>query len=134
MDADVIIDLLRGFLPAVAWIESVKNEQMALPGYVVLGLLDGCRSRPEMDRMLAFLRSYRVVWPTVSDCNRAIADFAAGRLQRKLGILDVLIAECAVGLNVPLYTFNVKHFSVVPGLQTVRQYPKLFSPPLPDAP
>lgn len=119
-----MIDLLRGYPPAVEWLRSVQSGPMILPGFVVLELLDGCRSRLDTDRLLGFLRSYQVVWPAASDCNRAIADFATARLTRRLGILDVLIAECAVGLNRPLYTFNVRHFSVVPGLQTVQPYGK----------
>ena len=119
-----MVDLLRNYPPAVAWLDSVRRESLALPGYVALELLDGCASREETDWLLNFIQSYKILWPTARDCNRAIADFAVGRLSRKLGILDVLIAECAVGLNVPLLTFNVKHFRAVPGLKTVQPYVK----------
>ena len=119
-----MVDLLRGFPPATAWLGSVRHEFLALPGYVVLELLEGCSDREETDRLLRFLQSYRVLWPSVRDCNRAVADFAVGRLGRKLGILDILIAECAVGLDLPLHTFNVKHFAAVPGLKTVQPYRK----------
>jgi hypothetical protein len=124
LDTDVMIDLLRGYPPAVSWLGSVEHESLALPGFVVLELLDGCSNQQETDRLLSFVSSYKTVWPTTRDCARAIADFALGRLKRRLSILDVLIAECAVGLNLPLYTFNVRHLAAVPDLQTVQPYPQ----------
>jgi len=117
-----MVDLLRGYPPSVGWLDSVKHESLALPGYVVMELLEGCSNRRETDRVLKFIRSYRVFWPGTRDCNRAIADFAVGRLSRKLGTLDVLIAECAVGLDLPLRSFNVKHFEAIPGLRTIQPY------------
>jgi hypothetical protein len=37
-------------------------------------------------------------------------------------LLDALIGATAVGLNEQLATFNVKHYKVIPGLQTVQPY------------
>ena len=124
LDTDIMVDLLRGYPSAVSWLESIKHESLALPGFVVLELLDGCSNRQQTDRLLTFVASYRTVWPSARDCDRAIADFALGRLRRRLSILDVLIAECAVGFHLPLYTFNVRHLAAVPDLRTVQPYPK----------
>jgi predicted nucleic acid-binding protein len=124
LDTDVMIDLLRDYPPAPAWLDSVKHERLTLPGYVVMELLEGCPNRRETDQLLKFISAYRICWPTTRDSDRAIADFAVGRLERKLGILDVLIAECAVGLDLPLHSFNVKHFGAIPGLKTIQPYSK----------
>jgi hypothetical protein len=35
-----------------------------------------------------------------------------------------LIGECAVGLSATLCTFNVKHYSVIPGLSIEQPYAK----------
>ena len=124
LDTDILVDLLRAYPPAVAWLLSVQGETIALPGYVVLELLDGCSNRQETDRLLRLVTSYKVFWPSSEDCDWAIAEFAIRRLTHKLGILDVLIASCAVGLNLPLYTFNVKHFRAISGMKTVQPYSK----------
>jgi predicted nucleic acid-binding protein len=63
-----------------------------------------------------------VVWPTESDCKRALSDFTAYHLPHNLGLLDALIAACAIGLSATLCTFNVKHYRVVPGLLTAQPY------------
>ncbi|MBI3681399.1 MAG: VapC toxin family PIN domain ribonuclease [Acidobacteria bacterium] len=124
LDTDVMVDLLRGYPPAVAWVQSLRTEHFTLPGYVVLELLQGCSNQKETDHLLNAIAKYRVIWPTARDYSRALADFAVARLKQKIGILDVLIGECAVGLNLPLHTFNVKHFAPIPGLRTVQPYAK----------
>jgi predicted nucleic acid-binding protein len=51
-----------------------------------------------------------VVWPTAADCQRALIDFIAYHLSHNLGLLDTLIAACAIGVSATLWTFNVKHY------------------------
>jgi len=36
--------------------------------------------------------------------------------RHKVGLIDALIAACAVGRNATLCTFNVKHYQIIPGL------------------
>ena len=43
LDTDVMIDVLRGHPPAVAWLGTVRTEVIALPGYVAMELIQGCR-------------------------------------------------------------------------------------------
>jgi len=37
-------------------------------------------------------------------------------------MIDALIAATALGLRLPLVTFNARHFSAVPGLTTIQPY------------
>jgi predicted nucleic acid-binding protein len=108
----------------VAWFDSLTDPRITLCGLSALELLEGCRNRTETDALLRFLASYRVVWPGPRDFDRVLADFAVARLDRKVGIMDVLIGETAVGPDLPLHTFNVRHFSGLPGLKTVQPYAK----------
>ena len=85
-------------------------------------LLQGCRNREEQNQLERFLRPYRRYWPSQSDCARAFDGFAVNHLSHDLGILDALIAETAVGLDTPLASFNIKHYSVVPNVQIVQPY------------
>lgn len=117
LDTDVMVDLLRGFPPAVAWVESLRHERFLLPGYVVRELIQGCSNRRETHRVLKFISAYRIAWPSMGDYSRTLADFALARVQRKIGILDVLIGECTVGSGLPIHTLNVRHFTAIPGLR-----------------
>ena len=106
VDTDVLIDFLRGYPEAVIWFESLGDTPILLCGLSALELLDGCRNRQEADRLLQLLTPYRIVWPGSRDSDR------------------VLIGETAVGLGLPLHTFNVRHFRAIPGLQVAQPYPR----------
>ena len=124
LDTDVMVDVLRGYEPAVEWLSLLTDEAPALPGLVVLELMNGCRSTMEMKRLLKRVEPFRIYWPSRADCDRALAQFAQGRLTHALSIMDVLIAECAVGLNATLCTFNTKHFKSITQLRTRQPYRK----------
>jgi hypothetical protein len=64
----------------------------------------------------------RCTGPPGADCQRAYHDFAAYHLSHGLDLLDALIGHTAVGVNQPLATFNVKHYGIIAGLQTVQPY------------
>jgi len=122
VDTDVMIDTLRRYEPALAWLRSLESEELAVPGLVAMELLQGCRNRAEQQRVDRMLRPYRLYWPTQADCERALQDYATYHLSHQLGILDALIAETAVGLGVALATFNEKHYRMVPALRTIQPY------------
>jgi hypothetical protein len=122
LDTDVMIDIMRGYSPAVAWLRSLGSEVIALPGLVAMELVQGCRNRQEQQQVEATLRQYTMYWPTQSDCARAFEDLSLYHLGHGIGILDSLIAETAVGIDVKLVTFNEKHYRVVEDLQTEQPY------------
>jgi predicted nucleic acid-binding protein len=124
LDTDVLIDLLRGYPPALEWAESLAQQKPVTTGFSALEILDGCSGRKQTDEMLDFLAQFEIVWPKERDYHRCLADFAIARLRSKIGIIDVLIGETAVGLGLPLHTFNLKHFSEIPGLRIVEPYSK----------
>jgi len=125
LDSDVMIDILREYLPTLRWLRTVSDEEFGLPGIVALQLMEGCRDKRAMQRLQKQLGPYRVYWPTEQDCDRALAAFSRTRLSHRIDLTDVLIGECAVGLGVPLCTFNVRHFRAVAGLTTEQPYERV---------
>ena len=125
LDTDVMIDLLRQYTPAVAWLDSLGEEEVLLPGFVVMELIQGCRNRAEQDTVERELRAYGMIWPSLEMCDEALSVFARYHLSHGLGILDALIGQTAVALDVPLYTFNRKHYMSIPGLKTFQPYEKV---------
>jgi len=123
LDADVCVDLARGYPPALHWFASL-TERPALPGLVVLELLAGCRNGREMRTTRKFTRQFQLHWPREQDCERAIDTYARAKLSHGLSVNDALIAETVIGIGATLYTFNLKYFRAVAGLSHQQPYPK----------
>jgi predicted nucleic acid-binding protein len=121
VDTDVLIDVQRGHSPALAWFAGL-TELPGVPGFVVMELVQDARSAREVRKALKLVAPLQVIWPTEPDCARAMSDFTAYHRSHALGLLDALIAACAVGRSATLNTFNDKHYRVVPGLVTARPY------------
>jgi predicted nucleic acid-binding protein len=122
LDSDVMVDVLRSYPPAVAWLASVRPTPLGLAGFAAMELLQGCRNLAEQRWVEKRLQSFPLYWPALADCQRAYQDFAAYRLSHGLGLIDALIGATAVGCGETLATFNVKHYAVIAGLTTVQPY------------
>jgi predicted nucleic acid-binding protein len=120
LDTDILIDVQRGHVPALTWFSQL-SELPYLPGYVVMELIQDARNQREIDDALKLVAPFPVVWPTAADCARALSEFSI-HLAHGLGLIDALIAACAVGLSADLCTFNNKHYRAVPGLVTRQPY------------
>ena len=125
LDTDILVDLLRKYAPAIEWFSSFPDdEEIVVPGYVVMELIQGCRDKLEQERVQRELASCGVVWLSSTDCDQALAVFAVYHLSHNAGLLDVLIGQTAVALGVPLHTFNQRHYSFIPNIQTIQPYTK----------
>jgi predicted nucleic acid-binding protein len=82
LDTDVLIDVQRKHAAAVAWFSSLGSLP-SVPGLVVMELIR---------EALKLVAPLPILWPTHTDCQRALNDFAAFHLSHSLGLLDALIA------------------------------------------
>ena len=121
LDTDILIDIQRGYRPAVDWFTGL-NELPAVTGYVVMELIQDADNKDQVRKALKLTQPLTVVWPTAADCSRALDDFERFHLSHNLGLLDSLIGACAVGYSATLCTFNVKHYKVINGLRTEQPY------------
>lgn len=124
LDTDVMIDILRGYTPALAWLRSLNDDVIALPGFVLMELIQGCKTKKGQQSLSKELDSYKILWPSHSDCNDAVKLFTRYRLSHNIGIIDVLIGQLALSFDLPLHTFNKKHYEPIPRLTTVQPYTK----------
>ncbi len=122
VDTDVLIDCLRGTAAARRWLEATPDQEFGVPGVVAMELLIGCRNRTELDGVQRFLSAFAVLWPEAPDCAQAYALLATHRLASAISIPDCLVAAMALRRTLTLYTFNRKHFQVIPGLDVREPY------------
>jgi hypothetical protein len=120
LDTDVMVDIFRGHEPAKVWLQSV--DEIGMPGLVAMELIQGCQNAREQRTLEKELSEYQLYWPSTEDCNRAMKTFSSHHLSDSIGLLDALIAETAIGIEAKLATFNVKHYPVINGLQSLQPY------------
>ncbi|PSN11221.1 VapC toxin family PIN domain ribonuclease [filamentous cyanobacterium CCT1] len=121
VDTDVMIDIQRSYAPALAWFASL-TELPSIPGFVVMELIQDAQNKQQVRKVLQMVAPLQIIWPAETDCARALSDFTAYHLSNKVGLIDALIAACAVGRNATLCTFNVKHYLIIPGLSLEQPY------------
>lgn len=124
IDSDIIIDILRQYTPAIEWLTSLGDEEIALPGFVVMELVQGCMNKADLRKLEMFIADFEVFWPAPETCDKALEIFTRFSLSHNLGLLDALIGQAAVALNSPIHTFNRKHYAVIPDLVTIQPYKK----------
>lgn len=124
LDSDIMIDIIREYSPALVWLVSLEDEELILPGFVVMELLQGYQNKKQQQKIENILVSYTVRWPSSSVCDKALSLFASLHLEHGLGVLDALIAQTAISLELPIPTFNEKHYKAIPNLKIIRPYKK----------
>src|SRR5215475_4321106 len=105
LDTDVLIDIQRGHAGARSWFAALADVP-SVPGFVIMELIQGAQNARQVRDVQRLTAPLPLVWPTVVDCQRALADFSTLHLSHGLGLLDALIAATAIGLSAELCTFN----------------------------
>jgi len=117
------VDALRRFNVGLDYVEEA-SQQGALRISITseMELIIGCRNRRELHRLERFLRRCTILGMTEAIAARTVALLRQYRLSHDLSITDALIAASALAYNETLYTKNVRHFQMIPGLTVVRPY------------
>lgn len=91
LDTDVLIDVQRGHAAAIDWFASL-SEAPSVPGFVVMELIQGAQNARQVRDVLRLTAPLPVVWPTLADHQRALADFTTLHLSHGQGV------SCLAGL------------------------------------
>jgi predicted nucleic acid-binding protein len=116
-----MVEVQRGRPQAAAWLEALEDE-IALPAAVAWELLVGSRTKLELERSRRFLEAFSVTEILPEDSLAARELILAHCLSSGLGLPDYLVAAQALTRRATLYTFNVRRYQTVPGLDAREPY------------
>ncbi|MGI8979940.1 MAG: PIN domain-containing protein [Pirellulaceae bacterium] len=123
VDTNILIDALRGYAPAIQFLEhSAKVDSLSCSQVCEVELLAGAPSRALRRPVEKMLKDLTVITPTQDDFAESVQLFRAVSLSHGVEFLDCLVAATALRLKVPLHTRNVKHFSSISSLLTIQPY------------
>lgn len=54
LDTDIMVDLLRQYPPAQNWLKALGEEEIILPGFVGMELIQGCKNKKELNKVENF--------------------------------------------------------------------------------
>ena len=128
LDTDVLIDCLRGLPAADVWLRESADQEFAIPGIVAMELIVGCHDKADLKHTQAFIRQFDVLWPEASDFEQAFDLLVTYRLEFGVSAPDCIIAAMALARDVPLYTFNLKHYQMLSGLKACEPYARAGNP------
>lgn len=115
VDTDVLIDFFRGYPDAKNFVSQYFTD-IHISAVTITELYSGVRSKKEERYMEDLLESIEIL-----EVNQKIAR-DAGLLRKKFskshgtGIIDSIIAATALFHQIPLATFNQKHYPMIKNL------------------
>jgi len=119
LDTDVLIDVLAGEEPWVAWFgERLPARRLATTSINRFELVAGARTPDEAGKLRTFLRPLTVLPFDRDAADRAAR--AAAELRRRgdsLPMADLAIAGICLELGASLLTRNRRHFERIDGLR-----------------
>ena len=121
LDTAIIVDIYRGFTPAVQWLQQNTNKVFSIAPIVWLEAVEGVSNKLEQSKIIKLLQLFAFVNYTQSDMLWAMQQLEQYHLSHSVSMMDCLITASAQRLQLPLLTRNLKHFS--PILPTLAQKP-----------
>ena len=123
LDTNIVVDALRRFPPAVTYLETAEQHgTLSLSTPSQMELIIGCRNAAELRRLRVFLARIEIRGLTATIGETAVGLLYQYRLSHGLLLADALIAATALEYGETLYTKNVRHFLMIPGLTVIRPY------------
>jgi predicted nucleic acid-binding protein len=116
IDSDVVIDYLRGYPAAVAFIDSLADKP-ATSAIVVAELYAGVRDGPDRRRLERLLAATRILPLTAEIAVRGGLYRRQFGKSHNVGLADALIAATAHLEGATLVTLNQKHFPMLSNVQ-----------------
>jgi predicted nucleic acid-binding protein len=121
LDSDLLIEVQRGQAKAALWLNGLM-EPVALPAPVAWELMFGSRDKNELAKAQRFLSSFDVEPLTSADSTLVEQLIGQYRLSTGLSLPDYLIAAQALNRQATLYTFNLRHYQAISGLDARAPY------------
>ncbi len=128
LDTDVLIEILRGDSQAGTWLACIEPLVVGIPVLVWMEILLGARDKREQTSLGEQLARYTILHLESGDSERSRQWFEQFHLSHGVGVLDCLIVAIAVRIGKPFYTFNLKHFQVIPALDVHAPYQRSGQP------
>lgn len=118
-DTNILIELYRGNVAVKEEIVKLNTHVFYISSITVAEFMVGAKDKADLKRIEKQLSKYTAI-PINTDITDIFLDlFRTLALSHRPGIADTLIAATALYYQLPLYTYNKRHFQFIPGIELV---------------
>jgi len=115
-DTCVVIDFINQNSNALERLKEQGNI-LCINSVIEMELIQGIHDKREMQKVIININGFRRL-----EINQAILDLATQLLTRyllshHLQLPDAMIAACALIYDIPILTYNIKHFKYIPNIK-----------------
>ena len=116
-DTNILIEIYRGNELIKSTVEHIIDDTIYISTITAAEFLVGAKDKRDFIRLEKELEDYTQI-PLSAEITAIFLDlFKKYTLSRRPDIADTLIAATALYYDLPLYTFNKKHFQFIPGIR-----------------
>lgn len=108
LDSSIVVDVLRGYDPAVDWLAT--QSDLGVTRIIWLELIEGAQNKSAQTQATQFLSRFEIVKLVDADMAWAMKQLMQYKLSHNVDSFDCLIASVNARLNLTLFTRNLKHF------------------------
>lgn len=120
-DTNIFISWFRGDIETCSRLQLIGLENILIPSVTVMELVQGTRNKTELIQLKKKLKAYHIIHFNEITSRLAVELNGQYRLSHGLLIPDAIIAATAITFNLKLFTYNLKDFKFIPGIQ-IYQY------------
>ncbi len=122
IDTDILIGASKQSEDAITFLAMQQDVGIQISIISAIELVVGCRNKAELNQTQKFLEGCAVLPITVTASKVAYQLIETFALSHGLLLGDALIAATVLERGATLYTKNIRHFQMIPGLKIIRPY------------
>lgn len=115
-DTNIFISAFNNRKDTIEKMQKIGLNNIAISAITAMELYRGMDNKNELNKIHKYLRYYDIVHITDEISNKATELVHDFHLSHNLQIPDAIIGATAIILKIPLFTYNIKDFSFMPGL------------------
>ena len=118
LDTNVLIEILKDNQSTIEKVQSF-NCPLAISSITVMELFYGALNKAEVKKLENFVALFEIININEAISNQSTTLIKTYAKSHNLDIPDGLIASTALVLEAPLFTYNLKDFRFIDGLELV---------------
>ncbi len=118
LDTNILIEILKDNQSTIKKVQSF-NSPLAISSITVMELFYGALNKTEVRKLEKFVALFEIIDIDEAISKQSIILIKTYAKSHNLNIPDALIGSTALVLDIPLFTYNLKDFRFIDGLELV---------------